>query len=438
VLLRCEEKQERLDYIFQHNYDRIEQTAKSLGQKGGQFSMNISFKKEEGFQIDYTVPDEDAAMEFALAIARFALPGTGYNIDKWLKFLRDLAGKDHFSEFDKFETRLQQIREGGMLLTLDHEKITDSKAYELLAQGVVFAGDQDAREYKEELLKHDQIIGPLMWEKYYTYCLELWRFLQEVHGYRKKHGIRPTPLERKTICIYCKKTSGDFRHVEHIIPESLGNEYIFLPKGFVCGDCLNKLNKLEDSINEKLPFSMALVTTSIGNKKGKLSQMKSSQLHMQKKSPNEIVLRSFGGKRGVKEEQTDGGGHKIVLTATGPSGHFDAHKIARILFKAALGAIALEKGRDAALDQKFDCVREYIINDGTFPNKMMLSKKGHPSLQMKVESREVEGVPKMKFVILGFIFTVILGNKPILDPIDESEPVILFDLSQEKPGPVAE
>jgi hypothetical protein len=58
----------------------------------------------------------------------------------------------------------------------------------------------------------------------------------------------------------------------------------------------------------------------------------------------------------------------------------------------------------------------------------MLSKKGHPSLQMKVGSREVEGVPKMKFVILGFIFTVILGYKPTSDPFDKPEPEILFDL----------
>ena len=55
---------------------------------------------------------------------------------------------------------------------------------------------------------------------------------------------------------------------------------------------------------------------------------------------------------------------------------------------------------------------------------------------MKVESREIQGVPKMKLVILGFIFTIMLGDKPKLDPVDEPEPVILFDLSLEKPEPV--
>ena len=103
--------------------------------------MNISFKKEEGLRINYTVPDEDATMEFTLAIARFALPGTWYNVDQWLKFLRDLSRQRSLFWFNKLETRLQQIRESGMPLTLNQDKITDSKAYELLPQGVVFTRD---------------------------------------------------------------------------------------------------------------------------------------------------------------------------------------------------------------------------------------------------------------------------------------------------------
>lgn len=70
----------------------------------------------------------------------------------------------------------------------------------------------------------------------------------------------------------------------------------------------------------------------------------------------------------------ESGGYKITITA---SGRFDAHRIARMLYKAALGAIALEKCHEAALDPSFDEIRRYIIGSGTFPNKMALSKKGH-------------------------------------------------------------
>ncbi len=54
---------------------------------------------------------------------------------------------------------------------------------------------------------------------------------------------------------------------------------------------------------------------------------------------------------------------------------------------------------------------------------------------MGVEWNEVDGVPKAKFVILGFTFTIILGEKPKLDPTHELQPPIIFDLPLEKPEP---
>lgn len=40
-------------------------------------------------------------------------------------------------------------------------------------------------------------------------------------------------------CIFCKQDSSGSRSVEHIIPESLGNESHVLPKGVVCDRCNN-------------------------------------------------------------------------------------------------------------------------------------------------------------------------------------------------------
>jgi hypothetical protein len=144
--------QEWLDYVFQHNYNRVEQAATRLGKRGDKFSLKISSKKGEAPQSEYTVPDEDARMEFALAISRFALPISLYSVDHWLRFLRGLAGEKHFSEFDRMERKLRQIREGGIGLTLDQRNITDSRAYEMLARGIVFVGDLAASAYKQWLL----------------------------------------------------------------------------------------------------------------------------------------------------------------------------------------------------------------------------------------------------------------------------------------------
>ena len=45
-------------------------------------------------------------------------------------------------------------------------------------------------------------------------------------------------------CIICNSTSNK-ETVEHIIPQSLGNEYYVLPKGAICFNCNNRIAKVE-------------------------------------------------------------------------------------------------------------------------------------------------------------------------------------------------
>lgn len=40
-------------------------------------------------------------------------------------------------------------------------------------------------------------------------------------------------------CLFCKEDSSDTKSIEHIIPESLGNKTLTLPKGYVCDKCNN-------------------------------------------------------------------------------------------------------------------------------------------------------------------------------------------------------
>ncbi len=395
--------------------------------------MNISSKEGEALQSEYTVPNAGVTVEFGLAISRFALPEFWYNVDHWLKFLRGVTGEKRFSELDKIQKRLEKIMEGRTMLTLNQQNITDAKAYEMLARGIVFADHLIASAHTKKLIKqYGQTVYDTLWKKYNSYCLGLRSVLQQIHYYRKKNRIKPPPIKRETICIYCKGTAGNFDHVEHIIPESLGNEYSSLPKGFVCSSCVAKLNKLEDGIHEMPLFSLALVTSGTGNKKGKLPFLKSAQLHIQKKSPNLLTLNSFG-KEAFKEELVAGGDVKLTLTA---GGVFDVHRIARMLYKAALGDMALKMCRGAALDPKFDEIRRYIVNGGTFPNNMMIFKKGHPSLPMGIElcEEDWEGIPKVKLVILGCTFIIMLGERPKLNAVDELKPhVIILDLSLDRP-----
>ena len=50
-------------------------------------------------------------------------------------------------------------------------------------------------------------------------------------------------MRRIQKCIFCKQDSTDSQSIEHIIPESLGNEELILDKGVVCDKCNNYFSR---------------------------------------------------------------------------------------------------------------------------------------------------------------------------------------------------
>lgn len=72
-------------------------------------------------------------------------------------------------------------------------------------------------------------------------------------------------------CIFCKKDASGLKSVEHIIPESLGNEKFILEKGMVCDKCNNYIAvKIEQPLLEHPYFKQYRHELSIGNKRGKI------------------------------------------------------------------------------------------------------------------------------------------------------------------------
>lgn len=75
--------------------------------------------------------------------------------------------------------------------------------------------------------------------------------------------------KKPTVCLFCRG-SGPFNTVEHIVPESLGNDSDIL-EGLVCDKCQNYLGrKIEKPALEKTPFAFWRSFLGIKTKKGKL------------------------------------------------------------------------------------------------------------------------------------------------------------------------
>jgi hypothetical protein len=75
-------------------------------------------------------------------------------------------------------------------------------------------------------------------------------------------------------CIFCKKDSSTSRSVEHILPESLGNEEHILPPGIVCDRCNNYFaSSVEQAVLESGYFATSRFYGKIPNKRGRIPSL---------------------------------------------------------------------------------------------------------------------------------------------------------------------
>ncbi len=72
-------------------------------------------------------------------------------------------------------------------------------------------------------------------------------------------------------CIFCKQDSKESKSVEHIIPESLGNNAHTLPSGMVCDTCNNYFaRKVEQPFLEHPVIKLLRFEEGVENKKGNI------------------------------------------------------------------------------------------------------------------------------------------------------------------------
>src|SRR5690348_4635250 len=78
-------------------------------------------------------------------------------------------------------------------------------------------------------------------------------------------------------CIFCT-TDSTGSPVEHIVPESLGNDYYVLPSGVVCSACNNRFSKWENKAIRETMLGFFRIRNAVKTKKGNPSSMKIGNL----------------------------------------------------------------------------------------------------------------------------------------------------------------
>ena len=431
-----DEQLESFFYQFRHSYYRAEQVYRRLYKKNGNFSFELKLNKEKGGKVSYNVPDEQTAKEFAVSMSVFLLPSSFLNIDDLLRTLQQLSTDKEYQKFlINCDYYLNKVKEGQLPLTINNKRLRADDVFVELSSNVLFANDIDAARYLDKLRK-DPITGKLKWSLYYGYCLDVFEVLSIMINYLEKHNIHSPRIDRKNHCIFCKATDGNFSVVEHVIPESLGNETLFLPRGYVCDKCNTKISKLEQKFVNSVPMSgLRILVGSVG-KKGKFPSAKYTNVNLQKISPNAIkMIYPAGAKSILKATELTDGGYKLKMPLI--KQQFNPHAIARVLFKMGLEYVAIVRGREEALHPRYDPARDYILKGGHFPNRLAIFKESHPSNVSKIGGaiNNKEGT-FIIFELLGARFHIGLEPNP---KIVISEQVLdqahVFDLWIDKPEP---
>ncbi|MCP4679606.1 MAG: HNH endonuclease [Deltaproteobacteria bacterium] len=237
-------------------------------------------------------------------------------------------------------------------------------------------------------------------------------------------------------CIFCKEYSLGSVSVEHIVPESLGNQSNVLPRGIVCDSCNNYFaSKVEQPVLESPRFRFKRGMQAIANKRGRFPHVPGLappnvrvEMHREKRTGNpHIVINTDDDNSAVDRffNSTKNGGGVLYFPADGTPP--EKNVFSRFLAKMALEAIAqrlaeTEGGIDYIVTEtQFDPIRDHARR-GTHKDWPYHERRIYPETSL-VESSQVlheydflvtdHGEWYFVIAVLGVEYSINLGGPEI-------------------------
>jgi hypothetical protein len=215
-------------------------------------------------------------------------------------------------------------------------------------------------------------------------------------------------------CIYCLDRDGEFGDEEHVVPEAFGVDELVLVNG-ACKKC--KFSELDQYLAEFEPLAVLRVQNVPLTKKGKFPRAETRDFTMEKVKPRLIRLVNRTGKDALTEEKLGDGKVKLTLQ-TSTRKPVDILRLARAIFKIALGFVALDEGVAFACDPRFDSARAFIRGTGVMSNHFLMPRNAQMDDAIVLQwHREVRTVVVVSF--WGVRFAVNLEALPLDIPAEE-------------------
>jgi len=406
--------------------------------------LGFSLSHEQGEPLKYSEnsPDRDKTARFAALVYRFLDERSDLYYRKILDLIKsDFPNITTAEDFEAIETGIARIENGVMPIKVNEKEFTAKQIFKLIAGAGYFELKEESEKLFAEIAKMP-LVHNIFWYQFKSYAYDAFRVISVIFDlirgienhdeYKSKFLPEESTLKK---CIYCLSETGTFNSEEHILPETLAGDNIYLPKGFVCDACNNGISsQLDEALINFEPIAFLRVQFTPYTKTGKFPKANFQNMVIEKTDPNHIKITAKDKTARPKNKRTlEDGQEAFNLTWTGKKLTWKLY--ARAIYKFALGFVAHDMGHAAALDERYQPARDFILGRASFNNNMVVSTKSKPHPEIRTHCDMNYGGTPFFIDIFGMIFMINLEESPILQHpakrADEPEDEILEAISKE-------
>lgn len=405
---------------FRRHYHKVRKAYASLVGKGS-FQLRIKYDGSV-LKSETSTPDDGETTRFVVLMHGFVDQSSPIHYQVVWDALQE-----HFGDLIPTEATegigvlVKELSQGTLRINANGRDLSAEDIYNVMSRGEFFGRDEDARKYLESLAEGPSA-GPLIWHEFYMYSLKAFELVSAIFDVIKRleetsayQFLFDEPTGNENVCIYCLTTTNTFTSEEHVFPESLGNDELILPKGYVCDQCNNGiLARLDEALLEFGPIALLQVQMVTYTKSGQFPKANFQNLYIERRGPREIAIRAKDRTGKLRAAEDLGDGWQIYnLEMSGKI--FDPVLLGRALYKIGLGLVALGPGANHARSPKYDAVRAFVQQGVGFPNNLLMHTEFKPTSQVRTALQHESEGSQIVIDVFGLIFFLNLESHPILE-----------------------
>lgn len=406
---------------FKRHYHTTKRAYFDAISENSNLGFSISHTQGEPVKYSENSPDRDKVARFAALVHRFLDERSELYYRKVLDLIKsDFPNVTTSEDLEAIETGIARIENGIMPIKINEKEFTAKQIFKLIAEAGYFERNEKAEKIFAEIAKMPLVYN-IFWHQFKSYAFSAFRIISVIFDLIRgienhveyKSKFEPEEIILKK-CIYCLSENGTFNSEEHILPETLAGDNIFLPRGFVCDTCNNGISsKLDEALINFEPIAFLRVQFTPYTKAGKFPKANFQNMVMEKTDPNHIKITAKDKTARPKNKRTLKDGQEAFnLTWTGKKLTWKLY--ARAIYKFALGFIAHDMGHEAALDERYQPARDFILGKTSFNNNIIVSTKSKPHPEIRTHCDMNFGGTPFFIDIFGMIFMINLEELPVL------------------------